>query len=108
MLSVPDFVMVVQHPYVRHDRSAGTPADYANAPAYCMYYDWDMRSGADIGLSKTLWDWIGGSDGYDCGFSSSSDMSSHFGGSQHGLRLAVCSLAWAANNVSVSWKSCKM
>lgn len=69
---------------------AGTPSDYAKYAADCTYYDWDMRNGADIGRSKSLWDWIGGGAGFDCGFSSSSSMSSYYGGSQHGLRLAVC------------------
>eukprot|EP00892_Ulva_mutabilis_P003917 jgi/Ulvmu1/1898/UM012_0056.1 len=48
-----------------------------------------MRNGADIGRTKPLWDWIGGSSGFDCGFPSPSGLASHFGGAQHGLRLAV-------------------
>lgn len=72
-----------------HLLCADTPTDYANYPAYCTYYDWDMRSGGDIGNSKALWDWIGGSDNFDCGFSSASSMASFFSGSRHGLRLAV-------------------
>ena len=57
--------------------AAGSVSTYAHKSPDCEYTGWTVRGGADEGTYKTLWQWLGGDLGYNCDFSSESDMDSY-------------------------------
>lgn len=68
---------------------ADTLEDYVNNSPRCYYYDWSVRAGGDDGSSKTLWDWIGADQGYNCGDADADAMANDYAGSTYALRLTV-------------------
>lgn len=69
---------------------AGSPTSYVGRSPDCEYSDWTVRQGTDSLTPKTLWEWLGGNDGYTCGASSESDLSGQSDSSVVALRVQVC------------------
>eukprot|EP00892_Ulva_mutabilis_P002641 jgi/Ulvmu1/12378/UM009_0024.1 len=54
--------------------SIGTHRDYLRYSPSCVYYNSNYLKGADWGAAKTLWQWVGGDLGLDCGYSNEASM----------------------------------
>lgn len=72
-----------------HEPGAGTHRDYLRYNPSCVYYNWNYLKGADWGSAKTLWQWLGGDLGIDCGYTSEAAMASALDPLPVALRLFV-------------------
>lgn len=67
----------------------GTHQDYHNYSPHCLYYNWNYLKGADWGSAKTLWKWVGGDQGFGCGYNSEGAMSLDMDSVHVALRISV-------------------
>lgn len=74
----------------------GTHQDYLNYSPHCLYYNWNYLKGADWASAKSLWKWVGGDQGFSCGYNNEGAMSSEMDALHVALRVSVRPLgAWS-------------
>lgn len=72
----------------------GNPRDYAAYKADCLYYNWNRFRGADSGMGKSAWQWVGGDVGFDCGYAHETAMEAALADQTLAIRISVCTESW--------------
>eukprot|EP00892_Ulva_mutabilis_P002638 jgi/Ulvmu1/12375/UM009_0021.1 len=63
--------------------------DYVTYNADCLYYNWDRSRGADSGMGKSAWQWVGGDVGFTCGHADEAAMEAALAGQTVAVRITT-------------------